>query len=214
MNQSEVIKIYLDNMRDVKKRISYAENQIDLFNKSNNNFILENVILHLRKALECIAYASIAPNKDAYVKFRSNATKQADFKKDYHGRKILEQLEKINKDFYPLPLAEPELVGDRQWHFDRLNSGYLTKEEYCKLYDRLGKFLHADNPWDSNKGYLNFAKDIVENFQKIKLLLQRHVTFVQGEKLRHAFVIDMGSKSKDVSIITALANGTFEIKRV
>ena len=213
MNQSEVIKVYLDNMRDVKKRILYAESQIDLFNKSKNNFILENAILHLRKALECIAYASIAPNKDAYAKFRLDAKKQTDFRKDYHGGKILEQLEKINKDFYSLPLTEPELICDGQWHFDKLKSGYLTKNEYSKLYDRLGKFLHSDNPWGSNKGYLDFAKDILKNFQKIKLLLQIHVTFVQDEKSRLALVIDMGSISKDVSIIRALSNGSFKVDR-
>lgn len=212
MNQSEVIKVYLDNMRDVKKRILYAESQIDLFNKSENKFILENAILHLRKALECIAYASIAPNKDAYAKFRSDAKKQTDFRKDYHGGKILEQLEKINKDFYPLPLAEPELIGDGQWHFDRLSSGYLIKNEYSKLYDRLGKFLHSDNPWGGDKGYLSFAKDMSENFQKIKLLLQIHVTFVKDEKSIDAFVIDMGSQSKDVSLIKALPRSEFKIE--
>jgi len=211
MNQSEVIKVYLDSMREIKKRILYAESQIDLFNKSNDNFILENAILHLRKVLECIAYASIAPNKDLYAKFRSNAQKPADFRKDYHGTKILEQLEKINKNFYPYPLIEPILVGNGEWHFDRLNSGYLTKNEYTKLYDKLGKFLHSDNPWGGNKGYIDLAKNMLENFQKIKLLLQIHATFVQDGKSIHSFIIDMGSESRDVSIIIGYSGGTFKI---
>jgi len=198
-------------MRDVKKRISYAENQLSAFNETRNHLFLENAILHIRKALECIAYASIAPNKNAYSKFRSEAETPADFRKDYHGGKILKQLGRINKDFYPLPLVEPKLVGERQWHFDRLNSSYLTKKQYIKLYDRLGKYLHSDNPWDNDKRYLDLAKDMPENFQRVKLLLQIHATFVQTKQLRYAFVVDMGSEEKDVSMMTAIANGEFNV---
>ncbi len=213
MIQAEVEKIYLENMRNVKNRISYAENQIESFNKSNDYYILENTILHLRKTLECIAYASIAPNKEAYAKVRLQSEQKSDFRKDYHAGKIIKQLAKINPDFYPLPLIEPKLVADRQWYFDRLDSGYLTQEEYIKLYDKLGKFLHSDNPWDNKKEYANLAKDIGKNFQKIKLLLQIHATFVQDKKVRYSFVIDMGSTVKDVSIIAAMADTPFSVYR-
>ncbi len=211
MHQSDIVEIYLNNMRDVKKRIRYAESQINAFNDTYDYLLLENAVLHTRKALECISYASIAPNKNAYAKFRFEAKTPADFRKDYHGGKILKQLGQINKDFYPLPLVEPKLIGERQWHFDRLSSGYLTKNQYIKLYDRLGKFLHSDNPWDNDKGYLNLAKDMPENFQKVKSLLQIHATFVQENKSQHAFVVDMGSEEKDVSVITAIADGAFEV---
>lgn len=198
-------------MRDVKRRINYAENQLSTFNDTHNYLFLENAILHTRKALECIAYASIAPNKNAYAQFRSEAETPADFRKDYHGGKILKQLGQINKDFYPLPLDEPKLVGAREWHFDRLNSNYLTKNQYIKLYDRLGKFLHADNPWDNDKCYLNLAKDMPGNFQKVKLLLQNHATFVQTEHSGYAFVVNMGSEEKDASVIRAIANSAFKV---
>ncbi|QOP41359.1 hypothetical protein [Sulfurimonas marina] len=211
MSQAEAVEIYLNNMRDVKKRIEYAENQLSVFNTTHDYLLLENALLHTRKALECIAYASIAPNKNAYSKFRSEAKIPADFRKDYHGGKILKQLERVNKDFYPLPLVKPKLVAERQWHFDRLSSGYLTKKQYSNLYDRLGKFLHSDNPWDNDKGYLNLANDMPENFQRIKSLLQIHATFVQDNKSRYAFVVDMGSKEKDVSVITAIAGGPFNV---
>lgn len=211
MSQSEVVKIYLSNMRDVKRRIGYAENQLSAFNTTHDYLLFENAILHTRKALECIAYASIAPNKNAYSKFRSEAETPADFRKDYHGGKILKQLGRVNKDFYPLPLVEPKLVGERQWHFDRLSSGYLTKKQYINFYDRLGKFLHSDNPWDNDKGYMNLANDMPENFQRVKLLLQIHATFVQDDNSQYAFVVDMGSEEKDVSVITAIADGPFNV---
>lgn len=213
MSQSDVVEIYLHNMRDVKRRIGYAENQMGAFNATHDYLLLENAILHTRKALECIAYASIAPNKDTYSKFRSEAETPADFRKDYHGGKILKQLEQVNKDFYPLPLVGPKLVGERQWHFDRLSSSYLTKNQYIKLYDRLGKYLHSDNPWDNDKGYLNLAKDMPENFQRVKSLLQIHATFVQTKQSQYAFVVDMGSEEKDVSVITAIADGAFNVSR-
>lgn len=214
MSQANVEKIYLNNMRDVKRRVAYAENQLKSFNETQNYLFLENAILHTRKALECIAYASIAPNKAAYSKFRSKAETPADFRKDYHGGKILKQLGYINKDFYPLSLLEPKRVGERQLHFDRLNSGYLTKNQYIKFYDRLGKFLHSDNPWDDDKGYNNLANDMPEYFQRIKLLLQIHATFVQEEEQgSYVFVVDMGSEEKDVFVITGVAEGGFTVEK-
>lgn len=211
MRQSDIKEIYLKNMRDVKRRLHYSESQIHEFNNTQEYLFLENAILHTRKALECIAYASIAPNKKAYSKFRSEAKIPADFRKDYHGAKILKQLGMVNKEFYPLPLDEPKLVGVRQWHFDRQKDGYLTKSQYIKLYDRLGKFLHSDNPWDHDKGYLNLAKNMPESFKRIRKLLQVHATFVQEKDRRLSFVVDMGSEEKDVSVLTAVADGAFKV---
>lgn len=211
MSHSDIVEIYLNNMRDVKRRIKYAENQLGTFRDTHNYLLLENAILHTRKALECIAYASIAPNKNSYSKFRLMAETPADFRKDYHGGKILKLLGKINKDFYPLPLVEPKPAGARRWHFDRLSSGYLTKNQYIKFYDRLGKFLHSDNPWDNDKGYINLAKDMPEYFQRVKSLLQVHATYVQEKHSIYAFVIDMGSEEKDVSVIIGTANGEFNV---
>lgn len=211
MRQSDVEEIYLNNMRDVKKRLLYSESQMSEFNNTKNYLYLENVALHMRKSLECIAYASIAPNKKEYSKFRSDAKTPADFRSDYHGAKILKQLGKVNKEFYPLPLIGPKLVGARQWHFDRLSEGYLTKNQYIKLYDRLGKFLHSDNPWDNDKGYLNLAKEMPGFLIKIMSLLQVHATFVQEPGRRLAFVVDMGSEKKDVSVLTAIADGAFKV---
>lgn len=211
MRQSDIEKIYLENMRDVKKRLRYSEAQISEFVSTKERLFLENAILHTRKALECIAYASIAPNKKEYSKFRSRAKMAADFTKDYHGAKILKQLGMVNKEFYPVSLVEPKSVGPRKWHFERVKNGYLTKNQYIKLYDRLGKFLHADNPWDNDKGYHNLAKDMPENFERIRRLLQIHATFVQEKERRLTFVVDMGSEEKDVSIFYAIADGAFKV---
>ena len=211
MRKSEIEEIYLNNMRDVKRRLQYSESQLHDFNNEQDYLLLENAILHTRKALECITYASIAPNKKAYAKFRSEAKKTADFRKDYHGAKILKQLGMVNKEFYPYPLVEPKLVGMRQWHFDRQPEAYLTKNQYIKLYDRLGKFLHSDNPWDNDKGYLNLANDMPESFNKIRALLKVHATFVQEKERRVAFVVDMGSEEKDVSVLTAITDGAFKV---
>lgn len=193
----------------VKKRLFYAEKQLEKFEKNNELMDLENVILNLRKILEIIAYASIAPNKKSYSKFRNDSERPVDFRKDYHGGYILKHLSKINEDFYPKPLLEPKLLAPRRWHFDSLADGYLTKNEYIKLYDRLGKYLHADNPWGNDKGYMQLAKELPSYFAKIRNLLRLHATFVQDAKSRFAFVVELGSLTKNASMITAIADGAF-----
>jgi len=171
MINGNAINIYLSKMEEVKRRLSFSEQQLSEYDKINDLHYLENSILHLRKALECIAYASIAPNKEAYSNLRASAEKPADFKKDYNGGKILKMLALVNKDFYPRSLEKPKQVAPNNWHFERNKKDILTKKRFERVYDRLGKFLHSDNPWDNDKGYKNLAKELSNIYIEINNLL-------------------------------------------
>ena len=75
---------------------------LSAYNSSNDVFSLESAILQMRKALEAVAFAAVAPNKYQYAEYRAQAEKNSDFTKDFNARSILQFLGKINADFYPL----------------------------------------------------------------------------------------------------------------
>ena len=53
---------------------------------------------------------------------------------------------KHHPDFYPIPLLPAKKLENGTWHFDRKTGKFFDKNQFIKLYDRLGKYLHADNP--------------------------------------------------------------------
>lgn len=205
-------EIYLNQMVEVRDRIHAAEFFINSFLDTKNNIEFDCGVLQFRKALEATAYASISPNKEAYKKFRLKAEKNKDFTTDFNAREIFKNLEKINQNFYPLPLIPAVQQNDGTWQFGRKENGFLTKKRFVKIYDRLGKFLHADNPWDNNKHRPNLAKDIQTSIPQIRELLLLHGTFIRAKNHSEAWFVEVPLNEDKPKIISAIAKGDFAVK--
>ncbi|WP_228142545.1 hypothetical protein [Acinetobacter seifertii] len=97
-------KIYADKVNEALFRLNKCEVLINSYFEIRDVLDLESSILHMRKALEILALASIAPNKIKYQEYRAQANKNPDYTKDYKASSILKALSEINSDFYPIPL--------------------------------------------------------------------------------------------------------------
>ena len=100
----------------------------------------EQMGLHIRKALEIIAFASLVANKDKY------ATVYRDFANHWNAKRLLTNLRAINSEFYPTPI-DVENVEPNALRFDILRSGYLTQDEFIELYGYSSRALHEPNPF-------------------------------------------------------------------
>lgn len=205
-------EIYLNQMSEVRDRINATEFFINSYLQTKNHIEFDSAVLQFRKALEATAYASISPSKESYRAFRQKGKNSQDFTKDFNATKIFQYLGQINKDFYPTPLIPAVQKIDGSWHFDRKENGFLTQSKFVKIYDRLGKFLHADNPWDNNKQRQNIAKDIQKSIPEIRELLLLHVTFIRAKNHSEAWVVEVPLNDNKPKIIRATANGDFAIK--
>ena len=80
----------------------------------------ELIFLHLRKALEEIAFASLSANREKYSAAR------AGFATEWNARRMLGFIEKVNANFYPIPLKPPQETAPGHKFFARVSDGYLT----------------------------------------------------------------------------------------
>ena len=55
--------------------------------------------------------------------------------------------EKINPNFYPIPLKPPQETAPGHKFFDRILDGFLTKNDFVILYDGIAEVLHCGNPY-------------------------------------------------------------------
>lgn len=203
--------IYLNQMIEVRDRLIITQSFIESYFTTGSVIEFDSAILQFRKALEATAYASISPNKIKYKSFRQKEKKSGDFTKDFKATAIFRYLEQINKDFYPTPILPPNKVSNRNWHYALKENDFLTKKAFSSIYDRLGKFLHADNPWDNNNKHReNMATDIKETIPKLFNLLELHATFIKEKNYSKVWIIKVPqNKLFAPEIIEAIASGDF-----
>ncbi|MEO1148197.1 MAG: hypothetical protein AAFY26_21680 [Cyanobacteria bacterium J06638_22] len=209
MSQVQLQEIYLSKVEECLNRLNACESFLDSYKNSENIYFLESAILQMRKVLECVAYAAIAPNEKEYKEFRAKADKQPDYTRDFHAGKILNMLSRINKDFYLKPVSAPISEGSGKWHFEKREDESLTKEQFSSFYDRLGKFLHADNPWGNDKGIRNLVDDLPKGIKSIKLLLSWHYTKISTPEFNGVWVVEVPLSGGKPKIIIGQANGEF-----
>jgi len=170
---------------------------------------LDAAVLQFRKALEAIAIAAIAPDRKAYQEFRATADKDPDFTKDYHAAKIFAALARVNPDFYPRALLPAERQQDGSWHFEKKTAGVLTKKQFERSYDRLGKHLHAQNPWGANKNAQNIASDLANMIHAAKGLIALHARFIRAPDFHGVWVVQ--ADTPQPTVLTAQARGPYSV---
>lgn len=204
--------IYLEKISEALARLNACENFINLYKTSKDVFVLEAAILQIRKALEAVAFAAIAPNKSQYAEYRAQAERNPDFTKDFNARSILQFLSNVNPDFFPAPVSTPIPTSPGNCHFDRREDGSLTKNKFESFYDRLGKHLHADNPWGNSKGLDNLAADIPNVIWATRSLLSWHLTVVRAPQFSGVWIIEAPSNGNPPRVILGQADGDFVVK--
>lgn len=195
MRQTELLNLYLKNMWIVKRRIRavlsiYCDTEdkhtSTLFPHTNIEFSL----LQIRKMLELIALSSLVSNFDLYKSQLENVERM------WNARLIFREIERINPDFYPKAvIIYPE---DRNhWH-DR-KEDVLSKEEFIKIYERIGKFMHEDSPFlsfkDAEPNYREMEKSILIWIKRIQNLLWTHL--IKLEDKETLFYVSIGGKLSD-----------------
>jgi hypothetical protein len=84
-----------------------------------------------------------------------------DYDRHWRAKKILEKIEKINKDFYPIPL---QISNETSAYTDNVlenaREGYLTRDDFVFLYDVSSMVIHSANPYsDAQKTDLKMSID-------------------------------------------------------
>lgn len=137
--QVELQRLYLRNMQEIKWRIEALD---EIYSgKKTTRFFQTNVefcVLQIRKVLELIALSALVSDADIYKE------KLGKIEKMWNARLILQDVERIHPDFYPQPIfIDPNDV----YNWIDIKDGFLTKEQFIKIYDKCGKMLHESSPF-------------------------------------------------------------------
>jgi len=172
-------------------------------NTGHKDLNAELTFLHFRKALEEIAFASLSANRDTY------SVARAGFATEWNARRMLGFIEKVNPNFYPVPLKPPRETAPGQKHFDRVRGDYLTKEDFSTLYDGSAEVLHCRNPYDPRDPTINVKYTVEEWSRRIKALLSWH--FVQLVGIPGLWVVQVPNEGSVLGYF-ATTDGPFVVE--
>ena len=184
--QLELNTLYLRNMQRIKWRLNAISDIRE--KRRTTTYMQTNIefcVLQIRKILELIAFSSLVSDTDIYKEKLNNIEKM------WNAKLIFNDIERIHTEFYPCPIVIDEnskhIWKDRQ-------EPYLTRDEFVRVYDRCGKFLHEDSPYKTDKQiqeeYEQLWEDIGEWGQLIINLLFTHTIKLYNQK--ELFYIAMG----------------------
>lgn len=171
------LNLYLGLMNEVKKRttaISHILNKQKTTSYQATN--IEFMCLQIRKILELISLGSLVANKHEFEK------EQIKYQKYWHAERILNDIERLNPDYYPRPIIEKQsdIPNVKNELIDK-KDGFLTKTEFIKVYEKCGKIMHADNPFGSKVDFDYYEKQITKWLDEIIGLLNSHIIKLKGD---------------------------------
>lgn len=172
------LRVYCNEMNKLKVRQVMMHRFIELARLESPEQLMvsaEVICLQLRLILEHIAFASLAANRAAYAEAR------ASYAQDYHAKKILGAIAKLNPDFYPRPVTQ-EQNPDGGTHLANVNGAFLTRSQFETAYDRCGSVLHARNPFREPPDYGRLIDDAERWVKLVSRLLDKHIVHIVGLK--------------------------------
>lgn len=159
---------YCSCMEQVKRRLALIRKiTAGEIKTGDSDTDAEFACFQLRRALELIAFSTLAANRDRYSQIRS------DVENEWRSKRILERLRKINPNFYPVPVI-PTRISPNTWHFDLLADGFLAEAEFVLLYDKCSEAVHEWNPFRTDARLIDFGLSLVEWATRIENLLAFH----------------------------------------
>ena len=187
--QTELQKLYLRNMQLIKWRLHAISDIRE--GKTKTTFKITNIefcVLQIRKILELIALSALVSDADVYKE------KLGQIEKMWNARLILQDIERIHPNFYPQAIyinpRDKSVVEPRK-------DAYLTKEQFIKIYERCGRFLHEASPFrkmdEVYSDYEQVWNDVYLWGQLIINLFFTHVIQLYNEK--DLFYIALGTKT-------------------
>jgi len=198
------IEIYCNCIARVRHHLSVADTVLaGRIDTGHPDLNAELIFLHFRKALEEIAFSSLSANREKYSAAR------AGFATEWNARRMLGFVEKVNPNFYPVPLKPPRETAPRQKHFDRVTDAYLTQEDFETLYDGSAEVLHCRNPYAPGDPTIDVKYTVDEWSRRIKALLSWH--FVQLVDVPGLWVIRVPNEGL-VQGFSAMADGPFVVE--
>jgi len=174
-------------MAEVKARHRCIKTLLEEQTGLQRPFLREFALLQIRMICESIALGCLVAHGDI------EATQTKQFGRLWRAGDIIDKLEALHPDFFPVPIAA-EKTGPDVAHFGAGPQDALTKADLLGLYGKCGSVLHRgtrDSLWPKAILEGTDFSDIVSWANALHDLLHNHYVLMLGGKT--VFICEMGA---------------------
>jgi hypothetical protein len=153
-------------------------------------------------------FSSLVANEIEYTKIYNSIST------DWSINRILKEIEKINKDFYPCPLETPIKIKRvfTNDEFKNRKDGFLTQKDLEELYSKCCAVIHMTNPYSNSVDYEYYKQNIKGWLEKIENLLNYHTFKLVNDVNKHFSITDPTVLGNIV--LTGVANPIYAVKQI
>jgi hypothetical protein len=159
-------------MIDIRSRLDKIQEVLRLgSNAKHFYFLYESIFLQYRIIIETIMLSNLVTHQKQYTKGYKK------LRKLWRPHEILQFIESINPNFYPVPVSVDPIAGAIEGTFsiNNIKSGFFTKQEIVDAYNLCSKYIHAKHPFSDNRN-LDIIREVFSNWwHSISLLLNVHL---------------------------------------
>jgi hypothetical protein len=190
------IETYVHLMHEVKRRhksieSAYAEPDRLIYKAVT----IDHCYTQLRKILELIAFSVLSANQHALTSLQHSTPKE------YHAEKVLRAIERKFGKVYPTPvIQEMDPAPGIRANFRNKTIGFLTREEFSKLYAECGNVLHGRNPFRKPLDLDYYWLNIPSWSSKVRELLDSHIATIVNDP--NLYLVQMSQADKMPTITT------------
>lgn len=210
--QDTAIGRYCVYMKEIRYRIHVIDEVLSELKKGGalsgyRESDIELVYLQFRHCLELIMFSALS----AHYAYGYDLSRKF-LNKEYNATKLLKFIKTKNPEFYPRPVEPRDSIGpDGIKETVAITEGFLTQEDFCKLYDRLcGKMLHAQRKPKFRSNHTQLIAEAVYYRDRMIKLLNCH--WVQLTKDISFSVIMKTSNDGEVAVTVMKKIGSVERK--
>ena len=185
-------------MSEMKRRIRLAEEVIAQYPEmgrskmtDHEGFCFESVCLQIRKILELVAFSGMIANGLDY------SQKNQDFLAHEKASKIVKNLDRLNKSWFPEHVAI-HLAGGQI--FVEPTASAFNRDLWIEVYDKMGEILHIHNPF-AGPPKIHMKKSIPDTLAIIKRHMQAHRVLLAADR---AYVCKLGSRTGRVDVFEGI----------
>src|ERR1700687_844653 len=195
---------YCNCMEEIRRRVALVQSVLaSSITTGHNDLDIELIFVQFRKSLELTAFASLTANRAKY------SAAHANFAAHCKAKAMLEAVEKLNPNYYPVPLELPRTLDTNVKHFEPVVDGYLTKSDFVVLYDKSSEILHARIPFSAKDPVVQIGYSVAKWIERIQRLLGLHLVHLVDDDTKWIVEINNDGPVKlyPVSAVDAAAGG-------
>ncbi len=123
---------------------------------------------------------------------------QLKFQTMWNAKLILNDIKRIHGRYFPQSLKGTVSEIDDELFLDNADYEVLDENKFCKIYEKCGKLMHAENPYSLNESLIDYYVERIPTWTDLIFrTIKCHIVYLYGTD--YAYAISLNGMNEDIT---------------